>query len=172
MNYMQREEEFVSLLKERLDEYRFIHSLNVAKSAVSLAERYGADKEKAYIAGLLHDVTKNESKENQLQIMKDNGIILSHTEENNPKLWHAISGAVFAEKVLNVTDGEILGAIRYHTTGKDRMTLLEKVIYIADYISEERNYPDVDVMRSLSKESLEKAALYSLNYTMKMLSCD
>lgn len=170
MNYKDREEEFISLLKERLDDYRFAHSINVAKSAVMLADKYGADKEKAYIAGLLHDVTKNESDENQLQIFKDNGIMLSYVEENNHKLWHAMSGSVYVKEKLNIDDEEITGAIRYHTTGKKGMTLLEKIIYIADYISEERDYPDVDIMRQLSDESLEEAALYSLKYTFKKLS--
>ena len=170
MNYMQNEKKYIELLKERLDEYRFIHSLNVAKSAVLLAEKYGADKDKAYIAGLLHDVTKNDSQEKQLQLINENCIILTNTEQNNPKLWHAISGMCFLKAKLGIDDEEILGAVRYHTTGKAGMTLLEKVIYIADYISEEREYPDVDVMRELSGESLEKASLYALKFSLRSLS--
>ncbi|MGN1419490.1 MAG: bis(5'-nucleosyl)-tetraphosphatase (symmetrical) YqeK [Acutalibacteraceae bacterium] len=170
MTYIERADEFKNLLSERLKEKRFIHSLNVAESAVCLAEKYGADKEKAYIAGLLHDCTKNENADTQLQMMTDDGIILSRTELNNKKLWHAISGEVYARKVLQIEDKEILGAIRYHTTGKAGMTLLEKIIYIADYISAERDYPDANVMRALSEKSLEEAALYSLKFSLKNLS--
>ncbi|MCM1363491.1 MAG: bis(5'-nucleosyl)-tetraphosphatase (symmetrical) YqeK [Faecalibacterium sp.] len=170
MSYIERADEFKALLSGRLKEKRYIHSLNVADSAVYLAEKYGGDRDKAYIAGLLHDVTKNEIPDNQLQMLTDNGIILSQTELNNPKLWHAMSGAVYAEKVLGITDKEILGAIRYHTTGKAGMTLLEKIVYIADYISAERDYEDVDVMRELADESLDKAALYALKFSLKSLS--
>lgn len=170
MNYMQNEKQYIEMLRQRLDEYRFNHSLNVAKSAVELAERFGADKEKAYIAGLLHDITKNDSKEKQLQLVNDNCIILTNTEQNNPKLWHAISGMCFLRSELSICDEDILGAVRYHTTGKAGMTLLQKVIYIADYISQERDYPDVEVMRTLSKESLEKASLYALKYSLRTLS--
>ena len=161
---------YLSLLQTRLNDKRYIHSLNVAAAAVLLAKRFGADEDKAYVAGLLHDITKNETDENQLQILQSGGIILTDTQKNNPKLWHAMSGACYLRTELNITDEEILGAVRYHTTGKAGMTLLEKVIYIADYISAERDYPDADVMRRLSSIRLEDAALYSLQYTLQTLS--
>lgn len=164
MTYISRVDEFKQLLKSRLNEDRYIHSLNVADSALELACAFGVDKEKAYIAGLLHDVCKNESDENQLQIMRFNGIILNTVEMNSRSLWHAISGAVYVKTVLGVTDEAIINAIRYHTTGRAGMTKLEKVIYVADFISADREYSDVDVMRSLAKESLDSAALYSLCY--------
>lgn len=159
-----------ALLKERLDEHRFIHSLGVAESAYELSKRFGGDAKKAYLAGLVHDITKNETNERQLQLFSENGIILSQIEKNNPKLWHAMTAPLFIKNELGITDEELLSAVRYHTTGRKGMSLLEKIVYIADYISAERDYPDVDVMRSLSKESLEKAALYSLKYTLKKLS--
>ena len=154
------------LLKSRLDEYRYIHSLGVADSARELAKIYGADEEKAYFAGLLHDVAKNMPKDEQLQLMEKGGIVLSETEKNNPALWHAMAGECYLRLHMGITDPEILGSVRYHTTGKAGMSLLEKIIYVADYISAERNYPDVDVMRDLSlNHSLEEASLYSLIYT-------
>lgn len=158
------------ILKERLDEHRFVHSLGVAESAKELAKRFGADEKKAYLAGLVHDITKNETNERQLQLFESNGIILNQVEKNNSKLWHAMTAPLFIKNELGIDDEEILSSVRYHTTGKANMTLLEKIVYIADYISAERDYPDVDVMRALSKESLEKAALYSLKYTLKKLS--
>lgn len=163
-------EKIKDLLKERLDEHRYIHSLGVADSAKELAVRFGADENKAYLAGLLHDITKNETNERQLKLFESDGIILNQVEKNNPKLWHAMTAPIFIKNELGVTDEEILSAVRYHTTGRASMSLLEKIVYIADYISAERDYPDVDVMRALAKESLEKAALYSLEYTLKKLS--
>ncbi len=154
------------LLKSKLDDYRYVHSLGVADSARQLAKIYGADEEKAYFAGLLHDVAKNMPKQEQLDIMSKGGINLTDAEKNNPALWHAVAGECYLRTQLGITDPEILGSVRYHTTGKAEMTLLEKIIYVADYISAERNYPDVDVMRDLSlNRSLEKASLYSLIYT-------
>ena len=161
---------YLSLLQTRLNDKRYIHSLNVAAAAVLLAKRFGADEDKAYVAGLLHDITKNEADENQLQILQSGGIILTDTQKNNPKLWHAMSGMVYLRDTLGVTDEEILGAVRWHTTGKAGMTLLEKVIFIADYISVERDYPDVDVMRRLSETSLDAAALYALKFSLRHLS--
>lgn len=163
--------DYKKLLREKLDDYRFLHSLNVAESAAELARLYTFDEEKAYFAGLLHDVMKNASGEEQLQIMEKGGIILSRTEENNPKLWHAMAGEAFLRLELDITDGEILSAVRYHTTGRAGMGLLEKIVYIADYISAERAYPDVDVMRQLAlKQSLDEAALYALKYSFRSLS--
>ncbi len=166
--YMQ----YKRILREKLDDYRLIHSLGVAESAKELAQLYSADEDKAYLAGLLHDIMKNADKAEQLKIMKKGGITLSHAEKNNPKLWHAMAGECYLRCELGITDSEILGSVRYHTTGKAGMTLLEKIIYVADYISAERNYPDVETMRQLSAESLEKASLYSLQYTFKKLSGD
>ncbi|MBQ8029768.1 MAG: bis(5'-nucleosyl)-tetraphosphatase (symmetrical) YqeK [Clostridia bacterium] len=168
--YIERCDEFKSLLKERLKEERYFHSLCVADSARELARQYGYNEDRAYMAGLLHDVTKNENSENQLQMLSDSAIILSQTEKNNFKLWHSMTAPIYVKKELGIDDEEFLGALRYHTTGKANMSLLEMIVYIADYISAERDYPDVDVMRRLSKESLEKAALYSLKYTLKKLS--
>ena len=84
--------EYKRLLREKLDDYRFLHSLNVAESAAALACMYGADEEKAYFAGLLHDIMKNENDEEMLKCIGKGGIILSRTEKFNPKLWHAIAG--------------------------------------------------------------------------------
>ena len=158
--------EIRKLLKSKLDDYRYIHSLGVADSARDLAKIYGADEDKAYFAGLLHDIAKNTPKDEQLELMEKGGINLTDVEKNNRALWHAMAGECYLRLEMGITDSEILGSVRYHTTGKAGMTLLEKIIYVADYISAERNYPDVDVMRDLSlNHSLEKASLYSLIYT-------
>lgn len=163
--------DYKRLLREKLDDYRFLHSLNVAESAQILAGKYGCNEEKAYFAGLVHDIMKNASEEEQLQIIKKGGIILSRTEKNNPKLWHAIAGEAYLRTEAAITDSEILSSVKYHTTGKAGMSLLDKIIYVADYISAERNYPDVNVMRELAlTKGLDEAALYALKYSFTSLS--
>ena len=160
------DEQFAAIIRRRLTPYRYAHSLAVADEAKRLALKYGADPAKAYTAGLLHDILKDASPAEQLQIAADFGILLDDTEQASQKLWHAHVGAVFVEKILGVTDPEIIGAIRYHTTGRANMTLLEKIIYIADFTAAGRDYDDVDVMRKLADQSLEEAMRYALHYTV------
>ena len=163
-------EEFIRIIKERLSEERFIHSLNVAESAAQLAEKYGADAEKAYTAGILHDITKEESHGAQTEYITRNGKVLTELERLNGKVLHQMSGSLFCRLELGIDDEEILGAVRYHTTGRRNMTLLEKVVYTADFISADRCYPDVEVMREKARQSLEEAMLYSLRWTIRDLS--
>ena len=160
------EPRFIEIIRKRESDYRFLHSLEVAKSAEYLAKRYGADEEKARVAGILHDVMKDVSGTEQLQILKDFGILLDAVEQNAPKLWHARSGAAFIEHILKIEDADLINAVRYHTTARAGMSLLEKVVFIADFISADRTYGDVDVMRRLADESLEAAMGYALRYTV------
>ena len=169
MNVPEKYKDYDKLLRSKLDDYRYIHSLGVAKSAKELAALYGADEEKAYTAGLLHDVMKNASPDEQLQIMEKADIILSPCEKLNQKLWHAIAGAAFLKTELNITDEEIISAVRWHTTGKAGMTTLEKTVYLADFISEDRTYPDVDEVRRLAYISLERAIVYTQKYCIQKL---
>lgn len=163
--------DYKRLLREKLDDYRFLHSLNVAESAAFLADMYGEDRDRAYFAGLIHDIMKNENNEEMLKCIGKGGIILSRTEKANQKLWHAIAGEAYLRTELDIKDKEILSSVRYHTTGKAEMTVFEKIIYVADYISAERCYPDVDTMRFLAiGKTLDEACLYSLQYTLKNLS--
>lgn len=161
--------EIKEILERDLTPKRFNHSLCVADEAKRLAAKYGADEEKAFLAGLVHDATKNYDAEKQLKIFKDFGIILSDVEAGSEKLWHAISGAAVAKNVFGICDEEIISAIRCHTTAKANMTKLETVLYIADFTSRDRDYDDVDIMRALADESLEAALRYALCYTVKDL---
>lgn len=158
-------EKFKKILSERLDEKRYFHSLCVADEAKRLALKYGADVEKCYLAGLLHDITKNSSKEEHLKIFDTFGIMLT-AEESSFKLWHAISGAIYIKYILNIEDEDIYDAVRYHTTAKAKMSLISKVLYLADFTSRDRDYEDVDVMRKLVDISLEEAMKYALKYTI------
>lgn len=157
------------ILQKRLNEKRYFHSLCVADEAKRLAEKYGGDMEKAYLAGLLHDITKNAPDEEHLQIFKEFGIILSDVEQNAKKLWHAMSGALYVKNLLGINDPEIIDAIRYHTTAKADMSLLAEILYLADFTSKDRDYEDVDVIREYVDESLEKAFVYALEYSISDL---
>ncbi len=159
-------ESLKAILQQRLNEKRYYHSLCVAKEAKCLAEKYGGDPVKAYLAGLLHDITKNAPDEEHLQIFKEFGIILSDIEKDAKKLWHAMSGALYVKNILGINDLEIIDAIRYHTTAKADMSLLAKILYLADFTSKDRDYEDVDVIREYVDESLSKALVYALQYSI------
>lgn len=163
-------DDYRSLIKSRMGERRYIHSINVAKSAVALAEKYGADTEKAEIAGILHDSCKEIQRDEMLQIILDGGIILDAVEKNTSKLWHAIAGAVYTRDILNIKDNDIFNAIKYHTTGRANMSLLEKIIFTADFISDERDYNGVDIMREKAFNDLDDAMLYGLQFTITDLA--
>ena len=169
---MRSDEEYTSIIKERLSEKRFIHSLNVAKSAKELAKLYGADEKKAYTAGLLHDVFKDTPKNEQLKYIALNDIPLTKTEISAPKLFHAICGAHYIKNSLDVEDDEIITAVRYHTTGRANMSLLEKVVFIADFIGEDRDYNGVEIMREKARKSLDEAIIEGLSFTIKDLITD
>ncbi len=162
-------EEYKALLAQRLSPYRYTHSLCVAESAVELAEKYGADKDKALLAGLLHDITKEATPEEHFQLFAQAKMPLTELEKVNRKLWHAMSGAEYIRLNLNITDKEIYDAVRYHTTARAGMSLLEKVIYIADFISADRVYDDVDVVRELAKKSLDETMIYTQHYSINEL---
>ena len=162
--------DYQSIIRKMMGDYRFTHSVNVASEAVALAKLYGADEHKAYIAGILHDITKEIPHEEQLQIIKDGGIILDDVQKTAPKLWHSISGSVYIRTELGINDEDIINAIRYHTTGRAGMSLLEKIIYTADFTSAERNYNGADIMREKSRRSLEEAMIYSCQFTLQNLS--
>lgn len=162
-------EQYKEILQNRLTEKRYIHSLNVADSAKELALIYGCDPEKAYTVGLVHDCCKDEPAGLQLSYILENKVELTEYELDAPKLYHAISGRVFAEKEFGITDEDMLNAIRYHTTGRKGMSLLEKVVFIADFISAEREYDGVDVMREKAKRSLDEAIVEGLGFTIKDL---
>lgn len=166
----ERNAEFLEEIKKHLNPDRLYHSLNVADEAKKLALHYGADEKKAFTAGLLHDIMKNTAPADLLKFFEDNGIMLTKTEQISPKTWHAIAGAVYCERVLGVTDTEILSAIRYHTTGRAGMTLLDKVIFIADFISADRAYDGVERMREKAYIMLESAMEEGLQFTLEELA--
>ncbi len=154
---------------DNLSEYRRVHSLNVSAEAVRYAEKYGGDVEKARLAGLLHDVTKETDFDTQLQIIENGGIMLTELEKRSPKLWHAISGACYVRDVIGIDDEDIFNAIRFHTTARAGMSQLEKIIFLADFTSAERDYPDIDVIREHAEHSIEEGMLYGIKFTIGRL---
>ena len=157
-------------LKNLLSEKRYRHSVCVAAEALRLAEKYGANREKAYTAGLWHDVCKDFSDARLLQLFREFGIILDSVEAREPKLWHAIAGEAYLKRRFAFGDPDILSAVRYHTTARAGMTPLERVLYIADFTSADRDYPDVQTMRARAEESASSAMRYALRYTIRDLA--
>lgn len=159
--------EYQNIIKERLSDYRFYHSLCVAESARALAKKYGADEEKAEVAGILHDICKEADLDEQLEIIEKAGMTITEFERNSKKFYHQISGAAYAKVVLGIEDEEILNAIRYHTTGRANMSLMEEIVYLADFISADRDYDDIDRIRAEAECGKEYGLMYATRYTIK-----
>ncbi len=166
---MNTDEFYRAEIEKRLSEARFIHSLNVADEARRLAERYGADPKKAYTAGLVHDIMKDAPKDVQRAYVIRSGGGDDPVLMSQKALWHAIAGAYVLERELGERDSEILLAVRYHTSGRAGMTLLEKIVFTADFISADRSYPGVEEMRERASRSLAEAMEEGLNFTIKDL---
>ena len=160
-------EKYNAVIKSRLSEHRYIHSVNVSKAAVHLAKLNGANEEKAALAGILHDVMKEAPLDVQYEYIEKNGENLTLSELHNHAVVHQMSGAAFCRLELGITDNDILLPIRYHTTGHADMTLAEKIIYTADFISADRDYKDVKKMRKYAEQSLEKAMFEALKFSIK-----
>ena len=162
--------EYEQLVSQQLSATRMQHSRNVAKEAERLAKRYGADPQKARLAGILHDIMKEAPPQQQLKIIEGSGIMLTDVERGAPKLWHAMAGAIYIRDTLKLADDEIIDAVRYHTTGRVNMTPLEKVVFVADFTSEERDYDGVEELRTAADTSLEAAMLAGMVYTIADLA--
>ena len=155
----------LSYLKHR----RIPHVLGTEQEAIRLAQRYGADVEKARVAALLHDCTKKLDMPEQLALCERYGIELDELERQALKLLHAKTGAAIAKDVFGV-DEEVYSAIWYHTTGHAGMTKLEKIIYLADYIEPSRDFPGVDRLRNVCYEDLDKGLLLGLEMTIEEMT--
>ncbi|MBR4980946.1 MAG: bis(5'-nucleosyl)-tetraphosphatase (symmetrical) YqeK [Lachnospiraceae bacterium] len=147
-------------LIKALDSKRYEHTQGVAYTSAALAMRYGEDIRKAELAGLLHDCAKCLDNEKKINICKKNDISISDAEQRNPFLLHAKVGGHLAKTKYKIDDEDIINAILYHTTGRPGMSLLEKIVYIADYIEPGRDHePNLDEVRSLSFQDLDEALL-------------
>ncbi|KIL37193.1 phosphohydrolase [Cohnella kolymensis] len=154
--------------RSQMPDKRWQHTLGVVKTAVELAERFGGDAEKAELAALLHDYSKAWPINRMEQIIRTErlpGELLDYDKE----LWHAHVGAWAVQNEHRIEDEEVLDAIRYHTSGRADMTLLDKIVCLADYIEPGRDFPGVNKMRDLAQHSLEEALAAGFDSTIKLL---
>ena len=154
----------VSLLKPS----RMTHVLGCRDTAVELAKIWGADQTDAARAGLLHDITKALDGPLQLTLCRAYGIVLDDFSAHNPKTLHALTGSLVAQRIFG-ENAAVVNAIRSHTTGKADMNILEKIIYVADYMEPNREFPGVERMRDLARTDIDAALQMGLEMTLKLL---
>lgn len=152
----------------QMSEKRFKHVLGVEEAAIALAEKYGASPEKASIAALTHDYAKERPDDEFELVIRRDGFDLALLEWNNA-IWHGVVGADFVQRELGIDDEEILNAIRLHTTGAAEMTLLDKIIYVADYIEPGRDFPGVQEAREIALVDLDEAVAFETKQTLAHL---
>ncbi len=157
-------------MKRKLSDHRFRHTIGVTYTAAALAMRYGVDLNHAMTAGLLHDCAKYMSDDELRQNCERYKIEITQTERDNPALLHAKVGSVLAAKKYHVRDQEILNAIRHHTTGQPDMSLMDKIIFIADYIEPNREpLPNLDEIRKTAFVDIDKTLVMILKSTLEYL---
>lgn len=162
-------EGFKEILKKRLSAKRYNHSIGVANTAAKLAGMFDGDVNKAYMAGLLHDFARDLSDSELLELATRENLYSDATDLLQPNLLHGPVGAWLLEHEAMVDDRELLNAIAWHTTGHPDMGKLAKIIYIADYIEPNRNFPGVDELRKVTYRNLDMGVLAGLNHTMSFL---
>lgn len=165
--YAPRKGNMEDRLKNMLNPKRYEHSIGVASTAVTMAGIYGADAKKAYVAGLLHDCAKNLTDEQMRIKCCDLEVVLDEFEEKQPWLIHAKLGAELVKIEFGIEDEEICSAIRWHTLGRPGMSMLEKIIYVADMVEPSRSYPEVDKLRKKAFENLDEAVLACAEATVE-----
>lgn len=157
-------------LKKEMDESRYEHTLGVMYTCGALAMRYSYDLEKAMLAGLMHDCAKCMPNAKKLKVAEKNHLEITELERSNPFMLHAKLGAFLARKKYDIYDEEVLSAIRWHTTGRPGMTLLDKIVYVADYIEPKRDKaPNLPMIRQMAFVDLDRALLKILEDTLGYL---
>lgn len=156
-------------LKREIGIVRYNHSIRVMETSIRLAKYYNTNERKAALAGLLHDCAKFNDKRKLLKMADNSGIILDNIMKNDIQLIHGPLGAEIAKTQYNIEDEEVLLAIQYHTTGKENMSLLEKIIFIADYIEPNRKFKGVKEVRKLAFEDLEESLVQAMDNTIKFI---
>ncbi|MBR4500902.1 MAG: bis(5'-nucleosyl)-tetraphosphatase (symmetrical) YqeK [Clostridia bacterium] len=153
-------------IKNGMSEHRWQHTLGVRRSAVALAEKYGGSLIKCAVAAFYHDCAKDMNPKDMRKVLLDHGTDSRDEILHSGAMMHGPAGAILAEEKYHVYDREVLDAIRYHTTGREEMTLTDLIIFVADAIEPNRqDYPGLNVIRTLADIDLYAAALYSLYMT-------
>ncbi|PZL74681.1 HD domain-containing protein [Enterococcus plantarum] len=160
-----KREELMQEVQMHMSERRFQHVLGVEETAIALAAKYGASEEKASIAALTHDYAKERPDEEFEMIILRDGYDQDLLNYGNA-IWHGLVGASMVQRELGIEDEEILEAIRLHTTGAAKMSLLDKIIYVADYIEPGRNFPGVNEARELALVDLDETVAYETKHTL------
>ncbi|MFD0674082.1 bis(5'-nucleosyl)-tetraphosphatase (symmetrical) YqeK [Cohnella sp. GCM10027633] len=162
----------LELLREatrgQMPDKRWRHTLGVVDTAIELAGRFGGDVRKAELAALLHDYSKSWQTSRMEKVIREERLppeLLEYDKE----LWHAHVGAWAVRTEHGIADEEVLDAIRYHTSGRESMTLLDKIVCLADYMEPGRDFPGVDRIRELAKTSLEQALIAGFDSTIALL---
>ena len=153
------------LVRSRLSDKRYEHTINVKKMAVKLAKQYGVNEEKAALAALLHDSAKELGKDEMRAIMQAHPELAEGGESRPAPVWHGICAAILARTEWGVEDEAVLSAIACHTAGKPGMSKLDKIVYLADMSSAERDWPGVNRLRKLERKDLDAAMLMALKQT-------
>lgn len=161
--------EIENYLKSKLTPERYAHVLSVRELALDLAKKYEADLQKVNLAALLHDCAKWMRTSEQYKAAAGYEIELDEIERYNPSLLHALIGVEFAVSHFNVDNPEILNAIRIHTTGSGKMTLIDKILYVADFAEPERNHAEAHTVRELAYQDLNKAVFEVSRYKIEHL---
>lgn len=156
-------------LKNSISAKRYVHSVNVSDTAVKLAVQYGCDARKAEIAGLVHDCARELDMPLLLNCLAQEGIKADEMELSVKELLHGPAAVHICRKVFDIEDEEILNAVRYHTTGRENMSLLEKIIYLSDFIEPGRCFDGVDEIRGLAFENLDKALLLAFDSSIRYI---
>lgn len=157
-----------SVLERNLTAHRFLHTLGVSDTAKRLADRYGVDPERAYLAGLLHDCAKSMTVEEMIGVCREMGVEIQKTEMEIEPILHAPAGAARAKRDFGIEDEEILKAVRTHTVGEANMTALQKLIYVCDFIEPGRKpFPGLEEVRALAEVDLDRAVLACANLSSK-----
>lgn len=159
----------IKQLKKHLDASRFRHSLQVEKSAIALAKKYGANPAKAALAGLIHDCARRYDRPGLLRIARQLQLPIDPVCLQEPKLLHAEIGAILARKEFGIKDRAILNAVRRHTAGAPAMSKLDKIIFLADHIAAGRRFTGVKKLRRLAFKNLDQAVILSASLTIANL---
>lgn len=162
-------EELLEKVQSAMSEKRFKHVLGVERAAIHLAELNDYDTEKAGLAGLLHDYAKELTDEAFLELIDKYQLDPALKNWNN-NVWHGMVGIYKIQEDLGVTDKDILRSIEIHTVGSSQMTLLDKIVYVADYIEHNRNFPLVAEARVIAEQSLDKAVAFETVRTVEHLA--
>lgn len=161
-------QELIDRVSAQMPARRWQHTLGVMHSAIELAERYGADPARAELAAIIHDVAKYWPVQRQSAVIAENGMNADLLNYDAP-MWHSEVGAYVAEHEYGIEDREVIDAIRYHTSGREGMTLLDKVVCLADYIEPGRDFPGVEFIREKARLSLEEGLVAGFDSTLRVL---